>query len=125
MENLSGDLTLRTRSFDPKHPGTRTLVFAEPQGGMLLIDILNLCAEELVGPRPQLPGIDRDFVLNYLLSANGRGRLLNRERLGVPVATQFDPGDEGGGEFARCTNPQAAPVAPADRDRLVQLAKHV
>jgi hypothetical protein len=112
MPNLQGDLKLRARKFDGSHP--RELVFAEPaSGGTLSIEVLNLCSDELLGQPPRFPGVDSDFAWNYLATDAGNQRLVNNLPLSLPVAVQFDPGDAGGGEYAHCTHPQAAPASAA------------
>lgn len=126
MSGLSGDLRICTRSYSADRPGAlRTLTFGEPASGSLTIEILNLCADELEGPRPTLPGIDEDFRLNYMLSDVGNDPLLRHQPLPVPVATQFNPGDDGGGEYARCTHPQADPIPQSQVDTLLAVANSI
>jgi hypothetical protein len=113
MTGLTGDLTLRARTFDGTT--TRQLVLAQPANGVLDLEILNLCADEILDPPPlQFPGLDADFAWNYLITAAGNSRLVNNTPLRLPLAVQFEPGQDGGGEFAKCTHPQAAPIAAAD-----------
>jgi hypothetical protein len=125
MSGLQGDLEVRMRTFDGK--SQKALVLADPgDNNKISLQILNLCGEELFGPPPRLPGVDPDFKLNYLVTEAGHDKLVKHiPGLPEPVAIQFDPGKDGGGEYARCTSPQAAPPTPGQVTTLKQLAADI
>lgn len=127
ISNLQGDLTLRARKFDLST--TRELVFAEPSNGKLCLEVINLCGDELLDldklldPPPRFPTVDYDFSWNYLATNAGNELLMKNRRLSLPVPFQFEPGDAGGGEYAHCTHPQAAPVSALDLATMLSVSQ--